>query len=158
MGVRRQDDGHYQPLKSGGDSVVTYHLFFTTGGQIFIAVHQVFATENDVLNGIGMLFIKLLTNRTQMFAEVRKCFLQGCKRSLENKKMVARAGIDMSEANVREHRRPQVEKRKATHNIVSIPFLPIRQKILAKRKFLTGKLVCRSQEVLFAGMQTIIGK
>ena len=64
----------------------------------------------------------------------------------------------MSEANVREHRRPQVEKRKATHNIVSIPFLPIRQKILAKRKFLTGKLVCRSQEVLFAGMQTIIGK
>ncbi len=31
----------------------------------------VLATENDVLNGIGMLFMKLLTNRPQMFADVR---------------------------------------------------------------------------------------
>ena len=31
----------------------------------------VLATENDVLNGIGMLFMKLLTNRAQMFADVR---------------------------------------------------------------------------------------
>ncbi len=31
----------------------------------------VFATENDVLNGLGMLFMKLLTNRAQMFADVR---------------------------------------------------------------------------------------
>ena len=30
-----------------------------------------FATENDVLNGIGMLFCKLLTNRAQIFADVR---------------------------------------------------------------------------------------
>ncbi|MCQ2475627.1 MAG: L-fucose isomerase [Clostridia bacterium] len=31
----------------------------------------VLATENDTLNGIGMLFMKLLTNRPQMFADVR---------------------------------------------------------------------------------------
>ncbi|MGN1184731.1 MAG: L-fucose isomerase, partial [Oliverpabstia sp.] len=31
----------------------------------------VLATENDVLNGMGMLFMKLLTNRAQMFADVR---------------------------------------------------------------------------------------
>ena len=34
----------------------------------------VFATENDVLNGISMLFMKLLTNRPQMFADVRTCW------------------------------------------------------------------------------------
>ena len=28
-------------------------------------------TENDVLNGLGMLFMKLLTNRAQIFADVR---------------------------------------------------------------------------------------
>lgn len=31
----------------------------------------VLATENDVLNGLGMLFMKLLTNRPQIFADVR---------------------------------------------------------------------------------------
>lgn len=31
----------------------------------------VLATENDVLNGLGMLFMKLLTNKAQMFADVR---------------------------------------------------------------------------------------
>ena len=31
----------------------------------------ILATENDVLNGMGMLFMKLLTNRAQMFADVR---------------------------------------------------------------------------------------
>ena len=31
----------------------------------------ILATENDDLNGIGMLFMKLLTNRPQMFADVR---------------------------------------------------------------------------------------
>ncbi len=31
----------------------------------------VLATENDTLNGLGMLFMKLLTNRPQMFADVR---------------------------------------------------------------------------------------
>jgi len=31
----------------------------------------ILATENDVLNGVGMLFMKLLTNRAQIFADVR---------------------------------------------------------------------------------------
>ena len=31
----------------------------------------VLATENDTLNGLGMLFMKLLTNRAQLFADVR---------------------------------------------------------------------------------------
>lgn len=34
----------------------------------------VFATENDTLNAAGMLFLKLLTNRSQMFADVRTCW------------------------------------------------------------------------------------
>lgn len=32
---------------------------------------MILATENDVLNGLGMLFGKLLTNRAQIFADVR---------------------------------------------------------------------------------------
>ena len=31
----------------------------------------ILSTENDVLNGLGMLFMKLLTNRPQIFADVR---------------------------------------------------------------------------------------
>ncbi len=31
----------------------------------------ILATENDVLNGMGMLFMKLLTNKAQIFADVR---------------------------------------------------------------------------------------
>ena len=31
----------------------------------------IMATENDVLNGLGMLFMKLLTGRAQIFADVR---------------------------------------------------------------------------------------
>ncbi len=31
----------------------------------------ILATENDVLNGLGMLFMKLLTNKPQIFADVR---------------------------------------------------------------------------------------
>ena len=34
----------------------------------------ILATENDVLNGLGMLFGKLLTNRAQMFSDVRTCW------------------------------------------------------------------------------------
>ena len=34
----------------------------------------VFATENDTLNAVGMLFNKLLTNKSQMFADVRTCW------------------------------------------------------------------------------------
>ncbi len=36
----------------------------------------VLATENDVLNGLGMLFMKLLTNRAQIFADVRTYWSQ----------------------------------------------------------------------------------
>ena len=35
---------------------------------------MVLATENDTLNGISMLFMELLTNRAQMFADVRTCW------------------------------------------------------------------------------------
>ena len=31
----------------------------------------ILATENDTLNGLGMMFMKLLTNRAQIFADVR---------------------------------------------------------------------------------------
>ena len=34
----------------------------------------ILSTENDVLNGLGMLFMKLLTNRPQIFADVRTCW------------------------------------------------------------------------------------
>lgn len=34
----------------------------------------VLATENDTLNGVSMLLLKLLTNRAQMFADVRTCW------------------------------------------------------------------------------------
>lgn len=34
----------------------------------------ILATENDSLNGISMLLLKLLTNRSQMFADVRTCW------------------------------------------------------------------------------------
>ncbi len=40
-----------------------------------------FATENDVLNGLGMLFMSLLTNRAQIFADVRTYWSpEACKR------------------------------------------------------------------------------
>lgn len=34
----------------------------------------ILATENDTLNGVSMLLLKLLTNRSQMFADVRTCW------------------------------------------------------------------------------------
>ena len=34
----------------------------------------ILATENDVLNGLGMTFMKLLTGRAQIFADVRTCW------------------------------------------------------------------------------------
>ncbi|MFV0529504.1 MAG: L-fucose isomerase [Lachnospiraceae bacterium] len=36
----------------------------------------ILATENDVLNGVGMLFMKLLTNSAQIFADVRTYWSQ----------------------------------------------------------------------------------
>ncbi len=42
----------------------------------------ILATENDVLNGLGMLFIKLLTNRAAMFSDVRTYWSpDACKRA-----------------------------------------------------------------------------
>ena len=42
----------------------------------------ILATENDVLNGLGMLFIKLLTNRAAMFSDVRTYWSpEACKRA-----------------------------------------------------------------------------
>jgi L-fucose/D-arabinose isomerase len=35
---------------------------------------MILATENDTLNGISMLLMELLTNRAQMFADVRTCW------------------------------------------------------------------------------------
>ncbi len=34
----------------------------------------ILATENDTLNGVGMLLLHLLTNRSQIFADVRTCW------------------------------------------------------------------------------------
>lgn len=34
----------------------------------------ILATENDTLNGVSMLFLKLLTGRSQMFSDVRTCW------------------------------------------------------------------------------------
>jgi len=34
----------------------------------------ILATENDTLNGVSMLLLKLLTNRSQMFSDVRTCW------------------------------------------------------------------------------------
>lgn len=36
----------------------------------------ILATENDTLNGVSMLLLKLLTNRAQMFADVRTCWTE----------------------------------------------------------------------------------
>ena len=42
----------------------------------------ILATENDVLNGLGMLFIKLLTNRAAMFSDVRTYWSpEACQRA-----------------------------------------------------------------------------
>ncbi|MDR1704497.1 MAG: L-fucose isomerase [Clostridiales bacterium] len=42
----------------------------------------ILATENDVLNGIGMLFMKLLTGQAQMFSDVRTYWsADACKRA-----------------------------------------------------------------------------
>ena len=42
----------------------------------------ILATENDVLNGLGMLFMKLLTGRAQIFADVRTYWSpEACKRA-----------------------------------------------------------------------------
>ena len=44
----------------------------------------ILATENDTLNGIGMLFLKLLTNRAQIFADVRTYWSENAVRKATN--------------------------------------------------------------------------
>lgn len=44
----------------------------------------ILATENDTLNGIGMLFMKLLTNRAQIFADVRTYWSENAVRKATN--------------------------------------------------------------------------
>lgn len=46
-----------------------------------------FATENDVLNGITMLFIKLLTNKAAVFADIRTYWSQNSVERICNKKL-----------------------------------------------------------------------
>ena len=42
---------------------------------------SILATENDTLNGVSMLLLKLLTGRAQMFADVRTCWTSEAVRS-----------------------------------------------------------------------------
>ncbi len=44
----------------------------------------ILATENDTLNGIGMLFMKLLTNRPQIFADVRTYWSESAVKRVTN--------------------------------------------------------------------------
>ncbi|MBQ8922328.1 MAG: L-fucose isomerase [Oscillospiraceae bacterium] len=51
----------------------------------------ILATENDVLNGLGMLFMKLLTNRAQMFADVRTYWSGDALKKAANYELTGRA-------------------------------------------------------------------
>ena len=55
-----------------------------------------------------------------------------------------------------EHRRPQVEKHKATR--IKNPSGAKQPKGVKKEKILTDKAVCQSQDLLFTGLFTIIEK
>lgn len=52
----------------------------------------ILATENDSLNGISMLFLKLLTNRSQMFADVRTCWNADSVKRLTGYELEGKAG------------------------------------------------------------------
>ena len=52
---------------------------------------MVFATENDVLNGLGMLFMELLTNRAQIFADVRTYWSPEAVKRVTGKELTGRA-------------------------------------------------------------------
>ena len=58
----------------------------------------------------------------------------------------------------REHRRPQVEKRKATHNIVSIPFFADTAKNTGKKKIPDGQTCLPKSGSAFHGIRTFFGK
>ncbi|MBQ4257138.1 MAG: L-fucose isomerase [Oscillospiraceae bacterium] len=51
----------------------------------------ILATENDVLNGLGMLFMKLLTNRAQMFADVRTYWSGAALKKAANYELTGKA-------------------------------------------------------------------
>ncbi len=51
----------------------------------------VLATENDVLNGLGMMFMKLLTGRAQMFADVRTYWSADALKSAANYELTGKA-------------------------------------------------------------------
>ncbi len=58
------------------------------------------ATENDTLNGMSMLLLKLLTNKAQMFADVRTCWTENAIKaeygySLEGKAKEAKGFIHL---------------------------------------------------------------
>lgn len=52
----------------------------------------ILATENDVLNGLGMLFMKLLTNRAQIFADVRTYWSADAVRKATSYELEGKAG------------------------------------------------------------------
>ena len=73
--------------------------------------------------------------------------------------MVHPAGFDKERSDdEREHRRPQVEKRRATRNKVSNPIFFIAKNIGQKEKILTDKAICQSQDLLFTGLLTTLEK
>ena len=79
-----------------------------------------------------------------------RSFLQG----FFAKKMVHPAGFDEERSDeVREHRRPQGEKRRATRRKVSNPiFLQMQKNNGKKKKQQRANEICQSPELLFAGI------
>jgi len=51
----------------------------------------ILATENDTLNGIGMLFLKLLTNQASIFADVRTCWSEDSVKNATGYKITGHA-------------------------------------------------------------------
>ena len=51
----------------------------------------ILGTENDTLNSISMLLLKLLTNRPQMFADVRTCWSEESVEKATNYKLEGKA-------------------------------------------------------------------
>lgn len=85
----------------------------------------ILATENDVLNGVGMLFMKLLTNRAQIFADVRTYWsgdavkkaagyeLQGVAKEADGFIHLINSGaacLDVCGAAKNEHGRPEMKQ------------------------------------------------
>ena len=67
QGQRQWTD--FYPDCDFGEAILNTSFDWEGAGEPYIL-----ATENDCLNGISMLFMKLLTGRAQMFADVRTCW------------------------------------------------------------------------------------